>query len=248
MSNAETWSAPRRPPDSWDTWQYGIFPQPKKSELALQYLEELLRDFPPGKKLPSEREVAAQLKITRSPVREALIALQMVGKVRIEPGVGAFSVGQETNSSGASAFSLLAESESPFEISELRKVLEGAILAAAIAELTSESLKSIETAFQGMVDAHATGDMDRFLDAHREFHLSIAIASGNSIFERLARWMLCYVMTQPIWEMVMHRRLRETSTRIVDSIDEHREILDAIRARNSQLAQALMAEHFAGVG
>lgn len=248
MPDANTSDPARRVPDSWDTWQYGIFPHPKKSELALQYLDELLRDYPTGKKLPSEREVAAQLRITRSPVREALIALQMVGKVRIEPGVGAFSVAEDSGTSERSAFSLLAESESPFEISELRKVLEGAILAAAIAELTPESLKSIETAFQGMVDAHAAGDMDRFLGAHREFHLSIAVASGNSIFERLARWMLCHVMTQPIWEMIMHRRLRETSTRIVDSINEHREILDAIRARNAQLAQALMAEHFAGVG
>ncbi|MDD5646421.1 MAG: FCD domain-containing protein [Candidatus Bipolaricaulis sp.] len=248
MPNVEGSRLLRKTGDSWDTWQYGIFPQPKKSELALQYLEELLRNYPAGKKLPSEREVAAQLRITRSPVREALIALQMVGKVRIEPGVGAFAVAQAANASGASAFSLLAESESPFEISELRKVLEGAILAAAIVELTPESLQSIETAFQGMVDAHAAGDTDRFLDAHREFHLSIAVASGNSIFERLARWMLCHVMTQPIWEMIMHRRLRETSTRIVDSINEHREILDAIRARNARLAQALMAEHFAGVG
>ncbi|MGD9675153.1 MAG: FadR/GntR family transcriptional regulator [Candidatus Bipolaricaulia bacterium] len=233
---------------SWDTRQSAISPSPKKSELAFRYLDRLLRDYPAGARLPSEREVAGRLKITRSPVREALVALERTGRVRIEPGVGAFAVEPGSVLSATSDFALSAEDESPFEITELRKVLESGILPTAIAELTPESLRSIEEAFERMAEAQESQDMDRFLTAHREFHLAIAVASGNTLFERLARWVLCRAMTQPVWAEVMQRRLQETSTHLADSIDEHREILEAIRSRNSRLAQALMAGHFAGVG
>jgi len=221
--------------------------QPKKSELALQYLEELLRDYPVGEKLPSEREIAERLNMTRSPVREALIAMQMARKIRIEPGIGAFFLGGESGTSSTSAISFLAENESPFEIRQLRQILEAAIVRSAIAELTPDSLHDIESAFDRMEAASKDKDRNAFIEAHRGFHFALALASGNSLFERLAHWILYHVMTQPVWEMIMYRRLRETDKRVSDSIVEHRQILDAIRTRDAERASLLMRDHFARV-
>jgi len=57
----------------------------------------------------------------------------------------------------------------------------------AIKELTEEAFGDIERAYENMVTAHAAESMPQFIEAHRRFHLSIAVASGNSLFERLAR-------------------------------------------------------------
>jgi len=108
--------------------KYAVSIHPKKSEVALRYLEKLLSTLSPGDKLPSEREIATTLGITRSPVREALIALQMTGRLRVEPAVGAFVTEEKPSSSGPLAISLLAESESPSEVRELRQALEAGIV------------------------------------------------------------------------------------------------------------------------
>jgi len=66
--------------------------QPKKSTLVAEWVLEQIRSqvYPEGAKLPSEREIAQTLGMSRPPVREALSALQIAGIVEIRPGDGTY--------------------------------------------------------------------------------------------------------------------------------------------------------------
>lgn len=219
----------------------------KKSVVALQHLLELLKSHELGDKLPSEREIASMLGMTRSPVREALIALQIAGKIRIEPGVGAFLVNRIKEQPALSELALLAENESPYEVRQLRQVLEAAIVKMVVSELTEDSLKEIERAYRVLYAAFRKGNLEGYIEAHRGFHFAIAKAANNTLFERLEKWILYEVMSQPIWEKVMHERLKQTKSRMEDSMKEHELILEAIRRGESEKAAELLSQHFAHV-
>ena len=217
----------------------------KKSVVALEHLLDLLKSYEPGDKLPSEREIASMLSMTRSPVREALIALQIAGMIRIEPGVGGFLVERTKEQPAISELSLLTENESPYEVRQLRQVLEAAIVKMAVSELTEENLKEIEEAYKVLYTAFRKGDRGAYIEAHRDFHFAIAKAANNTLFERLEKWILYEVMTQPIWEEVMYKRLKQTKTRIEDSVKEHELILEAFRSGEAEKAAELLLHHFA---
>lgn len=219
----------------------------KKSVVALEHLLDLLTSYEPEDRLPSEREIASMLGMTRSPVREALIALQIAGRIRIEPGVGAFLVDRIKGQSALSGLSLLAENESPYEVRQLRQVLEAAIVKMAVSELTDEKLREIEEAYRVLYGAFRKGNLEDYIEAHRDFHFTIAKAANNTLFERLEKWILYEVMSQPIWEKVMHERLKQTKSRMEDSVKEHELIWEAIRRGESEKAAELLLQHFAHV-
>src|SRR6187431_3237315 len=88
-------------------------------------------EFPPGSRLPSERELAEQLGVSRPSVREALIALEIEGKVEVRVGSGVFvTQGKHARLSLASG---MPQGEGPFELLQARITVEGevALLAAA---------------------------------------------------------------------------------------------------------------------
>jgi len=216
----------------------------KKSTLALEALLELLKSYSPGEKLPSEREVASTLNMTRVPVREAMVALQIAGHINIEPGVGAFVLANFDEGKASSGLTLLAESESPSEVRALRRLLEVAIVRSAVSNLNQDKLDDITKAYEKMHAAYDKRDRQAYILAHRDFHYAIAVAAGNSLFERLEGWILYEVMSQPIWEKVMYARLKREEVRMKKSLDEHAAVFDAVRNGNANRAAQLVMEHF----
>src|SRR5215471_17421673 len=65
-------------------------PRQKLAETVAQQLFEAIRDLPPGTRVPSERELTAELGVGRSTVREALNGLALLGVVEIRHGQGVF--------------------------------------------------------------------------------------------------------------------------------------------------------------
>jgi DNA-binding FadR family transcriptional regulator len=219
----------------------------KKSVVALQYLLNVLRSAKAGDKLPSEREIGSILKMTRSPVREALIALQIAGRLRIEPGVGAFVIESARPAQESLELTLLSENESPDEVRALRQAIESAMVVLAISELTKDSLTRIEQAYEDMETAARENNGSDFLEAHRRFHLAIAAASGNTLFLRMEEWVFYDIMKQPMWKGVMEVSLKESQVRIKQSLHEHSLLLEAIRRKRPERASRLLGGHFKNV-
>src|SRR5579859_6723316 len=99
-------------------------------------------EFPPGARLPSERELAVQLGVSRPSVREALIALEVEGKVEIRVGAGVF-VSENPSKRPAAALATEVEGEGPFELLRARMTVEGETAALAAAGATPDELVAI---------------------------------------------------------------------------------------------------------
>src|ERR671932_767668 len=98
----------------------GIQPRRLYQEIALQVKAHIESgEFPVGARLPPERELAKQLKVSRPSVREALIALEVEGLVEVRPGAGVFVCEPQR------PFPYHASSEGPLEIMRARIAIEG---------------------------------------------------------------------------------------------------------------------------
>ena len=88
-------------------------------------------EFPPGSRLPAERELASKLGVSRASVREAIISLEIGGLVDVRVGTGIFVVGpKEPSNTHRDA------GPGPFELLNARKLVEGEIAALAASEAT----------------------------------------------------------------------------------------------------------------
>jgi DNA-binding FadR family transcriptional regulator len=198
-------------------------------------------ELAPNARLPSERDLALRLGVSRPPVREALIALEVEGLVVVRMGSGVY-VRQEA-ASRASTWQMRKAGEiGPFELLAARRMVESSIAAQAANSATPEQLEAI----QETVDA-IRNDAQRYDLRHpadRLFHVRVAEASGNSAL---------VLLTNVLWDLrdgALHRRIEEhLSTRELRdrSNQDHADILAALRARDPQGAATLMRRHLTRV-
>jgi len=188
-----------------------------------------------GDRLPPERVLAEQLKVSRSSVREALIALEVEGCIEIRGGTGVFVLDREARKREAAAGVV----PGPFEVLEVRALLEPEAAALAARHATVDDIAEMEAAIEKMKVDDAD-ELTAGLDGDREFHLYIAQTAANGALTNLMRnlWDMrqgpLYVQleqhfhSEMIWEA---------------AIDEHHEIVAAIRAHDPRAARAAMARH-----
>jgi DNA-binding FadR family transcriptional regulator len=194
-------------------------------------------ELAPNARLPSERELAQRLGVSRPPVREALIALEVEGLVDVRMGSGVY-VRREAASRALTRQVRKAGEAGPFEIVAARRLVESTIAAEAARNATPEQLR----AMQETVDAirHDEQRYDLRHPADRLFHVRLAEASGNAVL---------VLLTNMLWDLrdgSLHRRIEEHfSTRELRdrSNQDHADILTAVQARDPQAAANLMRRH-----
>jgi GntR family transcriptional regulator, transcriptional repressor for pyruvate dehydrogenase complex len=190
--------------------------------------------FAPGSRLPPERELALQLGVSRPSLREALIALEIQGRVEIRMSSGVY-VCAAPPASGSEA---LALGESPSELMQARSVLEGSIVSLAAARATKQGLDRLRSCLEAMrldlLRGHAPVETDR------RFHVTIAELTGNSILARLVGE-LFDGRQSPISSRLTRRAESERTWQA--ALHEHELILHAIESRDPQDATAAMSAH-----
>ena len=192
--------------------------------------------FPAGSLLPPERDLAQQLSVSRASVREALIALEVQGRVSVKVGNGV-TVLTEPSRRQAPPVSEWPE-VGPLEVAQARRIVEGetAALAARRASdadiaVLAEHLKSLKQEHRFRGKGHP---------ADRAFHLKIADMSGNQALAQIVA-NLWQQRASKLFEQFEQRYV--TSALYEDASHDHRKILDAIRARDSRAARAAMRAH-----
>lgn len=221
--------------------------QPKKSTLVAEWVLEQIRSqvYPEGTKLPSEREIAQTLGMSRPPVREALSALQIAGIVEIRPGDGTYvKSATPANEMVSNTMSVLEESESPFEVMQARRVLEEGIIKVAATQATGEDVVRLEQALERMKDAVEHSDLSRYFQSNREFHLAVAAATHNSVLQKLLESLLLSE-EKKLWQESIQRYLSDPD-HIKKYTARHERILQAIKKRDVDKAAQEMKEHFSG--
>lgn len=185
-----------------------------------------------GQRLPSERELATSFGVSRPTIREATVALELAGLVEVRSGSGVYVLRPKT------ALQKVKEEgdPGPIEILEARLLFESDAAALA-AERASDQL--IEALGQSLLSLSEAGVGAKELH-DREFHLTIAHASGNSAIESTITW-LWDLRDASAVSQFFHERLRSAGVEPV--IADHKAIYDAIVARDPEAARSAMHEH-----
>ncbi len=199
-------------------------------------LSELIAsgEFAPGQRLPAERDLAQQLGVSRPSVREALIALEIEGKVEVRVGAGVFVIGPQPTPARAPQ----EEGEGPFELLGARQVVEGETAALAAREATPDEIAVIKAKVDELASLDPADPRSDPVD--RDFHLAIARATHNDA--------LVWVV-QMLWDQgrgTMWRQLEkhfQTPALKNATLRDHRAICKAIEAHDPRAARAGMHRH-----
>ncbi|MGN0920154.1 MAG: FadR/GntR family transcriptional regulator [Cellvibrio sp.] len=209
----------------------------KTDRLYIKVADQLTRliaegVFAVGDRLPSERDLAEQLNVSRPTIREAMIALELSGIVNIRTGSGIY-VQQKP-----ARLEWMDRGVGPFEILEARLLIETEVCALAATRISDAQLDRLSATLMAMTEAQTNHVSSQASDW--EFHRLIAEASQNTALVSIVDW-LWQLRAQSELSRAFMKRLEQEG--IHPSIAEHGAILDALRARNSALAKQAMHAH-----
>jgi GntR family transcriptional repressor for pyruvate dehydrogenase complex len=211
---------------------------PRLSDVIAEQLTQAVRrgGLRPGDRLPTEHELAQQLGVGRTSVREALQRLQTLGLIDVRKGSGAY-VAEPRSTDPLSDFTswIKGGGAAVESFAELRLGLEGFASALAALRATDEDIAALERHHL----AHAAADDDditALITTDESFHEAVIQASANSALERIYG-LLIVELTD------FRRRTLSLPWARERSIRGHRDVVDAVAARDPDRARGAMLDH-----
>jgi len=207
-------------------------------EVALHAIRKLIAEqgFGPGDVLPSQRDLAVQLGVSRASLREALSSLSALGMISVQPGKGVFVQAIEPSPAVSGVSWPFAAQASPVDIFQLRYALEGFAAGLAAVTLSADELDALEDNVTAMRDELRAGDFNAAARLDFEFHRRILLASGNQA--------MLSILTASAELFLESQKLPFIrAERAMETWQEHRKILRALARRASGAAQKAMQEH-----
>ena len=212
----------------------------KRQTLTSQVIDHILNliksgQVRPGDKLPTEKQLTAELKVSRTCVREAVKSLESLRVLSVRPKVGAVILEPSPtalfNAETLSAFSHLQTTD---VLMEFRKILEVGLASLAAEKTTGEDLAAM---------LHAMEDHKRALETDRiayradiAFHEAVAEASKNPIAITILK-----MISEPLQEQ--RRRMNAVLNAPEQGLRDHWKIFKAIKSRDPARARAVMRAH-----
>jgi len=195
-----------------------------------------------GDQLPAERQMAEQMGVSRTVVREAVKTLEQMGLVRVLTGSGTYVSRIEPEAISQSIGMLIQQSIPSFEhLTEIRRMLETETAALAAERAGAEHIAALEQALERMRDAAALeeghpGRIERFIESDLAFHNVLVEAAGNPLLPILLR---------PVSQHLLEFRRLTFSVPggVQSSVDYHAKILDEVKARDAVASRRAMTEH-----
>jgi GntR family transcriptional repressor for pyruvate dehydrogenase complex len=217
--------------------QFGPVERTTLHEQIVEKIKAMIEDgtLKPGDSLPSERELARDMQVSRIPVREALKMLEFMGVIEIRHGRAAVvrGLGQAAM---IDTINLVLES-GPNELYELNQAR--IILELGAAKLACEKRTETDIAHMKEILDRMEAEIDdgcNVVDTSMEFHMALMRATKNKI--------LCSFM------MLFRDLLRESRSislkrpgRPQEALDEHKAILQAVIDKDSNLTASLLETH-----
>src|SRR3989475_2081764 len=191
----------------------------------------------PGARLPPERDLAQQIGVSRPTVRAGLRTLAALGVVRSRRGSGTYiPEGPPTLGSEALSFLAALHKFTADDVYEARRILEVGAAGLAAERATPDQLATLADEVAGLFAS--LNERHAFLVHDINFHRGVAAASRNPIVASLVEMV----------SALYYERRRMTAARAVDrdlrdAADAHRQIYQAIRARDVERARRAMHDH-----
>jgi DNA-binding FadR family transcriptional regulator len=188
-------------------------------------------EFPEGSRLPPGREVAGLLGVSRTSVREAIIALEIAGRVEVRVGTGIFASRPPRKVHGAQA-KVSDSGGGPFELLAARALIEGEVAALAAKQARKADFAALRETIVWMHD-HAENAVERDA-ADRAFDVRIAEATGNGALAHAVAG-LWELRRGDLWSRIeVHLH---TATLRAKTLADHEAIVAAFAARDPRRAQ-----------
>jgi GntR family transcriptional repressor for pyruvate dehydrogenase complex len=186
-------------------------------------------DLQPGARLPSERELAHRLAVSRTSVRQAVVALSTRGVIDVRAGDGMYVRELPTRTSVAASVGL-----PDTDVTDAREAIEVKLAELAAIRRTEDDIRSMEASIEAMDADIAVGGIGR--DAARQFHETVTNAAQSAV---LARMM---AVLGPEFDAARLLCL-EHPDRPRRSLEHHRLIVAAIRDGDPEASAHAMRLH-----
>ena len=217
--------------------------RPKKlSEEIVNQIKDLISrgDLNPGQKIPSERELASFLGVSRPSVREAIMVLEAMGFLESRQGGGTYvrSLADVTMADPLANMVARRDPRMLHALTEVRIGLETWSAYLAAKRATDAEIEKLRKLYAIMVEQAGSGGWDAEIDC--EFHLTITAASHNTLQVHVLNTI------QTLFQTTIMVALSEFYTKegyIELLLNHHREILEAIAAHDPERARDKMMEH-----
>jgi GntR family transcriptional repressor for pyruvate dehydrogenase complex len=212
----------------------------KVYEAVAEQIERLiLKKLKPGDKLPSERELAELLQVSRSSIRDAIRSMELMGLVEPRQGAGTIVCERPADSAvNPFADALKRRQELVSELLDFRKMLEPPLAARAATHASPDEILEMEEILQRQEAKLALGESAMEEDA--EFHYNVALASGNSVVLKVLDLLMDLLRDT-------RQRSLQVPGRQQKSLAGHRRILAAIKRRDGEAAKSAMRRHIEDV-
>ncbi len=193
-----------------------------EERVYLSLRDEILEGSLPAGSALTECAVASRLGVSRTPIRGALHRLSEEGLVEITPNRGAVVVGVDVGDL--------------VDIYKIRMRLEGLASREAAARISADEKKKLSDSVELSEFYIQKKDTEHLKELDTEFHSIIYKASGNRL--------LCKTLSELHGNITVYRKLSLSSgDRLLDSVKEHRDILNAILSGDGELADRLTSRH-----
>ena len=187
-----------------------------------------------GSRLPTERELADMLGVSRPTVREALIALEVEGRLRIRVGSGIYVNAQPPSEAAPAPLPL----EGPFEVLRARAFVESAVAEEAARRATPHDIARLDSVLAEV--ATSVLSIERWVKLDRCFHRAVVATLGNVVLLRTVGELFDQRINPYFAQLALH--LEDDSTWRAAHV-EHVAIRDAIAAHHPMDARDAMREH-----
>lgn len=214
----------------------------KSQQVAENLLDKLYRgEFVAGAKLPSERELAEAMEVSRTVVREALNSLQMVGVVERRVGDGNY-IRKDLDVSQLTAGPIIEDIDAGVNIVEAieaRQALDLAVTKLAVENSRPGDIEAMQSIIRQMRAALDGNKLSRYLELTLQFHIAVARAGGNSVLERLVVKLIELVRPH-VWliERNYVDEIGENSFRV------HKAMADGIARKDETMALEAVHQHY----
>lgn len=198
-------------------------------------------DLKPGDRLPPEKELADDLGLSRSSLREAIKALVFIRLLDVRQGDGTYVTSLEPKFLlEALSFALdIHDDSSLLDIFEVRRILESQATGLAAKAATAADVAALR-AESAEVAAHSN-NWELLVEHDVRFHKMITNLAGNSYMASLIDGLTSKTVRARVWRVITQEGVVERT------LQEHELIIDAIEAGNADLAIAAATVHISGV-